>query len=103
MCIAIPMQVISCGEAEALCEGRGQQQRLNILLTGPQPPGTWVMAFLGAAREVITPEQAREVNQALDALDAALRGDTANLDAYFPDLADREPWLPEHLKKELQR
>jgi hypothetical protein len=32
-----------------------------------------------------------------------LRGDTANLDAYFPDLADREPWLPEHLKKELQK
>jgi hydrogenase expression/formation protein HypC len=103
MCIAIPMQVISCNDVEALCEGRGERQRLNMLLTGPQPAGTWVMAFLGAAREVITPEQAREVNQALDALDAALRGDTADLDAYFPDLADREPWLPDHLRKELRK
>ena len=102
MCIAIPMQVISCNEAEALCEGRGQQQRLNMLLTGAQPPGTWVMAFLGAAREVITPEHAMEVNQALDALDAVLRGDSANLDAFFPDLANREPWLPEHLRKDIQ-
>ncbi len=102
MCIAIPMQVISCNEAEALCEGRGGRQRLNILLTGPQPPGTWVMAFLGTAREVITPQQAQEVNQALDALDAALRGDTANLDAFFPDLVGREPQLPEHLRKDPQ-
>lgn len=101
MCIAIPMQVISCNEVEALCEGRGEQQRLNILLTGPQPPGTWVMSFLGTAREVITPQQAQEVNQALDALEAALRGDTANLDAFFPDLANRQPQLPEHLRKEV--
>jgi hydrogenase expression/formation protein HypC len=103
MCIAIPMQVIACDEAEALCEGRGQRLRLNMLLTGPQPPGTWVMAFLGAAREVITPQQAQEANQALDALDAALRGDTANLDAFFPDLANREPWLPDHLREEVQK
>ncbi|HSD60806.1 MAG TPA: HypC/HybG/HupF family hydrogenase formation chaperone [Burkholderiales bacterium] len=101
MCIAIPMQVISCNEVEALCEGRGERQRLNILLIGPQAPGAWVMSFLGTAREVITPQQAQEVNQALDALEAALRGDTANLDAFFPDLVNRQPQLPEHLRKEV--
>lgn len=99
MCIGIPMRVVSANEAEALCEGRGQRQSLNMLMVGSQPPGTWVLAFLGAAREVLSETQAAEINRALDALEAALRGDTGNLDAYFPDLADREPQLPPHLKE----
>jgi hydrogenase expression/formation protein HypC len=99
MCIAIPMRVVSDEGAEAWCEGRGQRQRLNMLLVGSQPPGTWVMAFLNAARDVISEEQAAEINSALDALEAALRGDTGNLDAFFPDLANRQPELPAHLTK----
>jgi hydrogenase expression/formation protein HypC len=98
VCIAIPMRVVSGDGAEALCEGRGQRQRLNMMLVGPQPAGTWVMAYLNAARDVITDEQAAQVNDALDALEAALRGDTGNLDAFFPDLVNREPELPAHLK-----
>lgn len=99
MCIAIPMRVLSGSEAEALCEGRGQRQRLNMLLVGPQPAGTWVTAFLGAARDVITEEQAADINRALDALDAALQGTATDLDAFFPDLVNREPQLPDHLKE----
>ena len=38
----------------------------------------------------------------LAALDAALAGE-ADLDAHFADLVNREPELPEHLRKELRR
>jgi len=50
----------------------------------------------------LTEERARQVADALQALEAALAGDT-NLDHLFPDLAGREPELPEHLRKELER
>jgi hydrogenase expression/formation protein HypC len=93
------MRVVSAEGAEAWCEGRGQRLRLNMLPVGPQPAGTWIMAYLNSARDVITEEQAAQVNDALDALEAALRGDTSNLDAFFPDLANREPELPAHLKQ----
>lgn len=98
MCIGIPMQVVSGSEAAALCEGRGRRQNLNMLMVGSQPPGTWVLAFLGVAREVLTEQDAARINRALDALEAALQGAT-DMDAYFPDLAEREPELPEHLKR----
>jgi len=55
------------------------------------------MTFLGHAREHLTAEQAAQIDRALDALDAVQRGET-NLDAYFQDLIDREPQLPEHLR-----
>ena len=64
--------------------------------------GSWVLVFHAVAREVLTEERARQVTDALQALDAALAGDT-NLDHLFPDLVGREPELPEHLRKELKR
>jgi len=45
----------------------------------------------------MTAQEAAEIGAALDALEAALAGET-DLDAYFADLADREPQLPPHLK-----
>jgi hydrogenase expression/formation protein HypC len=68
-----------------------------MLIVGEQPPGTWVLAFRGTAREVLSEEQATQTNGALDALAAALRGERS-FDAYFSDLVDREPELPEHLR-----
>ena len=52
--------------------------------------------------DLLTEERARQVTYALHALDAALAGET-NLDHLFPDLAGREPELPEHLRKEVKR
>ncbi len=43
-----------------------------------------------------------DVGNALDALEAALAGET-DLDRHFADLVNREPELPEHLRKELKR
>jgi hydrogenase expression/formation protein HypC len=96
MCIGIPMRVIVCSHLMAVCEGRGRTQTLNLALVGDQPPGTWVLAFLDSAREVLDDETAARINDALDALDAALNGAT-ELPDHFADLAEREPALPPHL------
>lgn len=85
MCLGVPMQVIESGPFSALCERRGKRRQLDMMLVGPQPPGTWVLAFLDHAREVLDPERAAQVDQAILALDLALQGET-DLDACFPDL-----------------
>lgn len=99
MCVGIPMQVVAAaGPVHAWCEGRGERRLVDLLLVGDQPAGAWLLVFLESAREVLDPERARQVNDALDALDAALRGDP--LDHLFADLVDREPQLPPHLRRE---
>ncbi|HZW25643.1 MAG TPA: HypC/HybG/HupF family hydrogenase formation chaperone [Gallionella sp.] len=75
MCIGIPMRVVESGEATALCEGRSGRQRINMLMVGHCPAGSWVMTFLGVARETLTEEDADHINRTLDALEAMLRGD----------------------------
>ena len=98
MCIGIPMQVVDAAERISWCEGRGQRLRLDLALVGEQSAGTWVLAFQGSAVRVLTPEEAAQTNAALDALEAALDGNT-NFDAFFADLTEREPQLPAHLKR----
>lgn len=96
MCLGLPVLVIACGEHFAHCAGRSGEQRVDISLVGPQATGTWLLCFLDAAREVITPERADAINAALDALAAAQAGAT-DFSAFFADL-DREPQLPEFLR-----
>lgn len=98
MCVGIPMQVVHCEEGMAVAEGRGRRERLNLMLTGEQPAGTWVLAYQGSAVRVLTEDEARQTSAALDALDAAFRGE-GDVDAFFADLVDREPVLPAHLKE----
>lgn len=85
MCLGIPMQVVESGEFTALCARRGEQRRLNMMLVGPQPVGTWVLAIMDHAREVLSPEQAMQVDDAVSSLEAALRGET-DLEGFFRDL-----------------
>jgi hydrogenase expression/formation protein HypC len=97
MCIGIPMRVIETRGLAALCEGRGERRWLDLSLVGEQPVGTWLLAFLDAAREVLDAAAAALVNDALDALQAALDGES-DLSAYFADLDRRTPELPAHLQ-----
>ena len=100
MCVGIPMQVMeTAGEGAAWCMGRDGRALIDMALVGPQLPGTWLLTFIGAAREVMTPEAAARTDAALDALAAVLSGDTSTLDDAFADLVSREPQLPEHLRK----
>jgi hydrogenase expression/formation protein HypC len=108
MCIGVPMKVarIDGLVAVAQTEGAGgvvEQHSLDMLLVGPQPPGTWVLAFCGAARRVLDEDEARQILAALAALGIALdAGDGPPpgqaIDALFADLVERTPQLPEHLR-----
>ncbi len=96
MCIGIPMRVVESEPGFAWCEGRGERRRVDTALVGTVKPGQWLLVFLDAAREVLEEARAAEIDDALNALEAALRGEA--LDGYFADLVDREPMLPEHLR-----
>jgi hydrogenase expression/formation protein HypC len=97
MCLGIPMQVVERADREAWCEGRDGRRLVDLALVGPQPAGTWLLTFLGAAREVLSAESAGQIDRALDALAGALAGDAAAVEAGFADLIGREPTLPAHL------
>lgn len=77
----------SDGETEAL---------IDLSLTGPLDPGTWVLTFLGTAREVISAEEAARIAAALQALRSIMTGGDAG-DA-FADIEARAPSLPPHLE-----
>ena len=85
MCIGVPVQIIEAGEYMSLCRGRNGEELVNMMLIGPQPEGTWVVNFLGSAREVLSEEDAENINMALDGLVAIMNGET-DIDSYFPGL-----------------
>jgi hydrogenase expression/formation protein HypC len=91
------MQVIECNGYVALCQGRGGRRQLDLALVGAQPPGTWLLAFIDAAREVIDAERAAQINAALDGLEAVMTGAT-DISSHFADLFERTPELPVHLR-----
>ncbi len=97
MCIGLPMQILSVDGLTATCARREGEQIIDISLISDARAGDWVMVFLGAAREVISPQTAAITLDALEALELAIRGET-NIDHLFADLIGREPELPEHLK-----
>ena len=97
MCVGIPMMIVSAADGVAVCEGDGRRERIDLALVGDQPPGTWILAYQGSAVRTLTPDEAAQTTAALAALAAVLAGGT-DVDAYFADLVDREPVLPDHLK-----
>jgi hydrogenase expression/formation protein HypC len=95
--MGIPMQVLEMRGTHALCEADGRQEIVDMILVGEQPVGTWILNFLGSAREVLSPENATQISQAMTALSQIMQG-TEQIDHLFADLIDREPQLPEHLQ-----
>ena len=91
------MQVLSVEDLCARCvDAEGREETLDLALTGPVPVGAYVLGFLGAAREVLTPEQAADIARALRGLAAVMNG--GDLGDAFADLENREPQLPPHLE-----
>ena len=97
MCIGEVLRVVAVDGVFASCEGDGGSERLDMLLVGPQPVGTWVLGFHGAARQVLSETEADGMRAARRALGALAAGD-AGIDRFFADLVGREPPLPEHLQ-----
>lgn len=102
MCIGIPVRVIECDEATALCDDRGRRERLNVMLVGQQPAGAWLLAYQGSAVRVLSEDEALQTRAALAALEA-VRAGSGDLDVYFADLAARVPTLPPHLRPVTER
>ena len=87
MCIGVPAQVIEAAGGMALCRGANGEEHISMLLIGEQPVGTWVLTSLGLAREVISAEDAANINLALEGLNAIMQGaEEIDVDRYFPGL-----------------
>ena len=87
MCVGTPVQVVLSREVMSVCRGRNGDDEVNMLLVGQQPVGTWVIAFLGWAREVIDEQQAKDIDLALDGLQQIMDGaDAIDVPHHFPGL-----------------
>ncbi len=87
MCIGVPVQIVESGDYVARCRGRNGEEQVNMMLIGSHPVGTWVLNFLGSAREVLSEEYAEKINKALDGLTAIMQGEIdIDVDSYFPGL-----------------
>jgi hydrogenase expression/formation protein HypC len=85
MCIGIPMRILESDGFTALCERRGGTRRFNIMLLADEAKaGGWVLTSAGNAVRLLDDEEAAQINEALDALAAAMNGEP--LDGYFADL-----------------
>lgn len=98
MCLGTPVRIVALEGVHASCEDRhGQRSKVDLLLVGTQPAGTWVLSFKHSARRVMDADEAAQVGEALDALQALLNGDAAAVETAFADLIGREPTLPDFL------
>lgn len=95
MCVGIPLQIVTCDGFQAIATDGKRTETLDLALVGPQEKGTWVLSFLGAAREVITEDDARLISDALSGLERLMAGGA--LGDAFADLDARAPELPPHL------
>lgn len=86
MCVGVPMRVMETGPGWALCASGDETARIDTALVGDVEPGTWLMTFLGAARDIMSAEEAERSIAALSALAALMRGEAVDLDAAFADL-----------------
>ncbi len=74
MCLSVPMKVLALEAGGDLAVvGRGERrERVNMLLVGPQPVGTWVLVALGFAKEVVPQDELVLIEEALAALACAV-------------------------------
>ena len=99
MCVGVPMRVLSVDGIAARATDGSAEHMIDLSLTGPLAPGTHVLTFLGAAREVIEADEAARISDALAALKRIMAGGEAG-DA-FADIEERGPQLPPHLAQAL--
>lgn len=111
MCIGIPMQVVQKQGVFALCRPYtsddtdvNRLQRINMQLVAGVDEGDWVLTFLDSAREVLNESTAKQIHQALTALDLVMQGDRQGNQALeqlfaelFSDIIEQSPQLPAHL------
>ncbi|PWJ21849.1 HypC/HybG/HupF family hydrogenase formation chaperone [Jannaschia seohaensis] len=95
MCVGVPMQVLGQDGIAGRATDGTAEHLIDLTLTGPLAPGTWVLTQLGCAREVISADEARLIADALEGLRSVMAGGDGN--GAFADLHARTPSLPPHL------
>lgn len=96
MCLGVPMRLISVTGIAGLAQEGDRTELVDLSLTPDARPGDWLLIFLGAAREVLTPEAAAQIAAALQGLRSLMAG--GDLGDAFADLDARTPSLPPHLQ-----
>lgn len=99
MCVGIPMQVTAIDGIAATTSNGKHVEVIDLSLTPDAKVGDWILTFLGAAREVITPDEAHKISAALDGLRSLMQG--GELGDAFADLEQNAPQLPPHLQAAL--
>ncbi|BBO27185.1 hypothetical protein AltI4_15730 [Alteromonas sp. I4] len=98
MCIGLVYQVLETTEHRARCQRDEDIRWVDTSLVGSVETGAWLLIFLDAAREILSPERAKQVEEAVSAIERVMSGQSVNLDDCFGDLVHNEPELPDHLK-----
>ncbi len=96
MCLGVPYRILSVDGIAATATDGTHIELLDLSLLRDITPGTWVLAFLGTAREVLTDEQASQITAALGGLRSLMQG--GDLGDAFADIEGRAPTLPPHLE-----
>lgn len=73
--VGVPARIVCAEGLAAQAVTRHGACAIDLARTGPLPAGAWVLAFRGAARAVIDAERARDIDVALDALEAIACGE----------------------------
>lgn len=95
MCLGIPLKIESVDGIAAIASDGQRTEKIDLSLVGDVAPGTWVLTFLGSAREVLLEEDAAAIREALAGLERVMAG--GDLGDAFADLESRAPELPPHL------
>lgn len=75
MSIGLPARIVCAEGLAAQAVTRHGACAIDLARTGSLPAGAWVLAFRGVARAVIDAERARDIDAALDALEAIASGE----------------------------
>lgn len=101
MCLGVPMKVIEVDGLSAICEGAHGREQVSLALTGPIEAGGHALIYLGSAVRELDQSEARQISDALEAVNLAARGE--RFEHLLHDLVDREPALPPHLQEQQSR
>ena len=99
MCVGLPLCIRSIDGIAATATNGQETELIDLSLAPEARPGYWVLTFLGAAREIISADEAHKITAALNGLRAVMQGGGPG-DA-FADLEAAGPQLPPHLQAAL--
>lgn len=99
MCVGVPMQITTIDGIAATTTNGQHVEVIDLSLTPDAQVGDWLLTFLGAAREVITEDEAHKISAALNGLKSLMQG--GDLGDAFADLEETGPRLPAHLQAAL--